>query len=904
VLAAAATRQLARRAWSAIAGATGAAAIIALTLAFPIDADLSVWMLLVAPAAAIAALNLLGTVLPLPRTASRGFVTGGALGVAAVAAVPPLAASLGTGASALLAEATVSLVTPQAVTSVILGLAAIAAGLGCHAALSARRWPGELAAWFATASALTLVSHPAVALPARLAIGLALAVAASVALAAVPRLRGAVAGYRLPLIVGAHLAVLLCAVMSWRDSGLVVWTGAAVVVAIAAVARGIPAGARFVHVAAGYAYALVVFATALRLEGVDTVPTLCLTTSLGALGAIAATFLRRVGPRSWWAVLAVTAVPFGLGVLQVVFERSGWTALSTGLIFLLALTLTVTRREGLGAPLRALAAGLLVPSLSVVVVCLGAQLLVDSGSPVVLPVIATIVALVLPATGLVRTGLAHRGVTEADAATVRVAIEASALLTGAIAVLLGLVREAAGLGTTLLVLVILGAGAAATARWGERRYGWWVAAASFTGALWCAWGMAGVDVLEPYLLPPAIAAAVVGAILAVRGRRGLPLYATGLVVAVTPVLLLLAAADAPATAMPAWRAYGLLAASWALLGLGGLIGRAGDRAVRELGVPTLAVAIGAGAAGAVEGARLGVGLDAASGPMPLVVLCTAISFLGAVPAFAAARLLHRRAAEGSRLARTPWPHAPAALYLAAGTWTAIHRDWFTIWWMWALMLAYLVAMTVVAARLRSPSPALGSPSPAPRSPSPSRGLPPVWLLFAIAFATAVVAWSPRDLRVEWFSLPLGAFLLAAGALHVRRTGDGGSPHPATLASWPAGWTGSWPLLLPGLVVLLSASMTATFTDPLTWRAILVIVLALVAILVGATLRLAAPFLVGIVVLPVENALAFLVQIGRGIESMPWWITLAVVGAVLLIIAVTYERRASSRRAGLRLRDLS
>lgn len=104
---------------------------------------------------------------------------------------------------------------------------------------------------------------------------------------------------------------------------------------------------------------------------------------------------------------------------------------------------------------------------------------------------------------------------------------------------------------------------------------------------------------------------------------------------------------------------------------------------------------------------------------------------------------------------------------------------------------------------------------------------------------------------------------------------------------------------------LSASVTATFTDPLTWRAILVIVLALVAILVGAGRRLAAPFLIGIVVLPVENAIAFLVQIGRGIESMPWWITLAVVGAVLLIIAVTYERRAGER-AGIaaRLRDLA
>ena len=84
-----------------------------------------------------------------------------------------------------------------------------------------------------------------------------------------------------------------------------------------------------------------------------------------------------------------------------------------------------------------------------------------------------------------------------------------------------------------------------------------------------------------------------------------------------------------------------------------------------------------------------------------------------------------------------------------------------------------------------------------------------------------------------------------------------------------------------------------------------IVLALAAILVGASRNLAAPFVIGIVVLPVENVLAFLVQIGRGIDAMPWWITLAVVGAVLLIIAVTYERRAGGERGVVaRLRDLA
>jgi hypothetical protein len=125
-----------------------------------------------------------------------------------------------------------------------------------------------------------------------------------------------------------------------------------------------------------------------------------------------------------------------------------------------------------------------------------------------------------------------------------------------------------------------------------------------------------------------------------------------------------------------------------------------------------------------------------------------------------------------------------------------------------------------------------------------------------------------------------------------------------LDDWPHGTRSSWWRLAPGLVVLLSASVVSTFTDPLTWRAVLVMGLALAAILMGAAQRLAAPFVIGLVVLPVENVFAFAVQIGRGIDSMPWWITLATVGAVLLIIAVAGERREDAGRGVVaRMRDL-
>ncbi|GAA1999977.1 SCO7613 C-terminal domain-containing membrane protein [Microbacterium ulmi] len=973
------TRHVARSLWSFVAGGAGVLAFVALPLSAEAGAIPFYWQFALLPAAAVVGLNVVAALVPLPRTAGRSLVTGGAVTAVALSAFAPTAVA---GLTVLLAvllrrDGTAGATDAGGTTAVILGLSALAAGLVLFSLLRARRdaaaptrgavgragpaavpdgpvalsdgsvalsdgsaamqdgpdslsgdsvalsigsaavssgpaavqighapldadedaradasargasvlppigtrWLGDLGVWYAVLAGLTLASAPGVLLWGRIAIGLGLAIAVGAALVLTP-LRTARAGARVPLIVGAHLAILLCAITSWRDDAVVVGAGIAVVVTIAAIARTVPASVRFVHAGAGYAYALVVLATALTLWGTDPIPVVCLTTSAGALTAVAGTFLASVPPRTWYALLVVTAVPFALGVVQVLFERSGWTALSTGLIFLLALTLVVTRRPGLGIPVRSLAAATLVPSLAVVVVCLGAQLLAASGSPVVLPVIAVIVALTLPSTAMIRSALASR-IGEQDASLVRLAIEASTLLTAAIAVLLAIVRDAAGLGTTFLVLVVLGIGAAATSVWAKRRYGWWLAGASFTGALWCVWGMTGVGGVEPFLLPPALGAAAVGAALTARGKRGAPLYASGLAVAIVPLVAVLAIDGTVA------RGYGLVAASWVLVALGLSLGLGRWRhawRLRALRPATFAAAIAAAAAAAVLGVRFGAGLDSA--PDPLVVVCLATGIAGAVPAALAARGLLSGARPESRLSRTRWLHAPAALCVAVAAWPAIHRDWFTIWTMWALMLAYLLGVVAIAWRSRART----------------TSLPPVWFVFAIAFVTAVVAWSPRDLRVEWFSLPLGLLLLAAGALHLstRDAAPRRSPN-----DWPAGFAGSWALLAPGIVVTLGASIAATFTDPLTWRAILVIVLALIAILVGAGRRLAAPFFIGVVVLPVENALAFLVQIGRGIQSMPWWITLAVVGAVLLIIAVTYERRAGED-AGIaaRLRDLA
>lgn len=925
--------------WGAVAGVLGVAAGAFAASSLVPPATGYEWILAIVPAGAVVML-IVGALVPLPRRTPRLPLAVGAGLAAGVTSAPAVlyAAMIGTtvlssaGAPAGAVAASGSVLGPAGWPQII-ALAVISAGFGAFALCARHRADVRVlrgaaqvvCALYAIGALFSLAAAHVLILPA--AIGVLLAVTAVAAGVIVVRKNLVPASVRGILVVGAHAALLLAVPLSWQDRQLVPVAGVAAIAVLAVVARTIPRPSRFLHVGAGYGYALALVATALSLAGnaltgVGGIALLCLTASAGLLGAIVATFVPAVAARNWQAILVVATVPFTIAVVQVVFERSGWTALSTGLMFVLALSLLLTRRAGLTVVVRTLAAAMLVPSLAVVVLCLGAQLLVQSGSPVVLPVIALLVALVLPSGALIRDGLVARGRMKTTADAARVAIEASALLTAAIAVGLALVREAAGFGTACLVLIILGVGAALTSLLAGRRYGWWVAGAAFTGALWSLWALNGVELPEAYLLPPALGAVLVAVLLTLRSARATALFAAGLAGAIVPVLVLLVA-GAGTDAVP-WRAHGLLAAGWALLGVAVVLGRGARtplRRLRPLRTPAALLASAAALGGTTQSVRWGSGLDASpvlGGDAGVFLLCVGMSALAALVLLATARMLRSdartigasaasagsatsgsatsgAAASGAaasaaslpgRLATSRWVTVPAALAFAAGTWPAIAEDWFAIWGMWTLMLCWLVVMVRATRRTIA-----DSPSP----------LPPVWVLFGISFITAVVAWSPRELRVEMFSLPLGAFLLAAGALAMRQTHD---TAPARLDDWPHRWRGSWALLAPGLIVMLSASVVSTFTDPLTWRAILVMGIALAAILVGAARRLAAPFVIGLVVLPIENVFVFSVQLGRGIESMPWWITLATMGAVLLIIAVAGERREGAGMGVVaRVRDL-
>ncbi|MGO4680899.1 SCO7613 C-terminal domain-containing membrane protein [Microbacterium sp. 2MCAF23] len=988
-----ATRNGGAVAWSIVAGVAGSGAPVLVALS--IAPRMGETGFLVACAAGVGlGLVLLVAVAPLPRTARPVAVAGGAVAVLAVALAPGgiFTALAGGSVLARVAGRTALADGPAGELPVDLGWALVvnlvigAAALGAVAVLARRRSatfravfavlaivPGSFAVLALGASAL---------LEAPLRVGLLLVAGVSVSLVArVPRRWiGEIA--RILLLIAAFAAVVLAAFVGAEDPALMPAAGVVTLLSLFALGAALPAGWRFLLVAAGFGYALGVLCSGLTLTGIGGVALLSLTATAGLLAVAAVTAVRAVPGRSWQAMLVVAAAPFAIGVAQVLVERSGWTALPTAAMAVLAALLLGTRREGAVTAVRLLAAAVIVPALAVSVLCLGAQMLATSASPVVLPVIAALVGGVLPCTGAIRRVLADRGVGGIVAAQVQTALEAGALLTGGLAVVLALVREAAGFGTACAVLALLAGGSGSAAATTGRRHLRAVAAIAATGALWAACAAAGVGLAEAYLLPPALAAVAFGIVRALRGGAGAAFVAAGSAGAVIPVLVLIGAGAADASP---WRTGVLLAVSWVLAAGGGVLARKlrgggvlarklrggdvlarkrgggvrhdGDHAGRSIpvagasaaarSVPTAApggsatvrrlrpavswlaaASIAAGLAGTVQAILLARGqglaglLPAPLAAAALFLTCAGLSAAGGVGMAAGAAAL-RAVAPLEVVRRSRWLFVPALVATTAGVWPAIQRDWFSIWGMWSLMLVLLAAMALTARRIVRGGFAVA----------------PVWILFALAFVTAVVAWSPRDLRVEWFSLPLGLFLIAAGmqgrfdapwslpgrelrpsqaenrnlrpASANAASGEAGpgasgetAPAPSTgLHDWPKGVTGSWALLAPGIVVTMLASVVSTFTDPLTWRAILVMVCALIAILVGATRRLAASFLIGLIVLPIENLFVFAVQIGRGIESMPWWITLAVMGAVLLIIATTAERRAERAPMAARLRDL-
>ncbi len=602
----------AARFWAFLAGAFAviAVSLIPLLVVLPLA-------VLVAVLPIVAAIAACGVALYRGRTVPASSVHRGAWTVAVAAVLP-----IGCIAASMLASATIRVIPAD------LGIASIIALLGFGAATTGIAWiarrrsredkPSVLSAipvigvWTAVLAILSLAAWTGFSTTGQVGVAVLIAVLVSVGVLVLKRFRPVPSLLRAPSIVLPHVALFGAAVLSWTEPSITVAAGVAILAALVLLARTVPGPVRVAHVATGFAFALVVFARALDLAGLDAIPVLCLTTSLASTCALTVTLLRRIPVRHWYAVLGVTAVPFLLGIVSVLLVRSGWTALSTAVTFALALTLVLTRRPGLNRWVRSAAAALLVPALAVVVVCLGAQVLLISASPVTLPVIALIVAVALPVAPFAGVRLARR-IPAPDARSARFWIEASSYLTGVLAVVLALVRAAAGLGTTLVVLLVIGLGAACAGAITRRAVPWVVAGASGTGALWSLWGLGGIDQLEAYLVPPALAAIVIGVLFTLRRRRvGRWFFSIGLVFCSVPSFVLLVAFGS--SSVP-WRMLALAGEALVLLVVIGILARRRRAAVlAPLRIPTLLVAMLAAIAPAVQAVRWGLGLDPAPFP--------------------------------------------------------------------------------------------------------------------------------------------------------------------------------------------------------------------------------------------------------------------------------------------------
>ena len=701
-------------------------------------------------------------------------------------------------------------------------------------------------------------------------------------------------------------------------------------------------------VGVGYVYPLVVLGVVLAWLDLSVVAAICTVSAVASLVAIVVTLGTRTSRTEWYVVLGVTAGPFAAGVVTVVFERTWWSAGAAAAMLTLELVLLLTARAGLSGLLRSGAAFLLLPTASVMVTSAGAMLLEVSGSPYVLPATAVLVSAVAGGAARVAERIAARvpdGGPEL-AAGVRRSLERSALLTGAITVLLAYARPAAGPNVAVAVLLLLMAGTALVAREPGRRRAWLLVAALGLAALWTALAGGDVVLIEAYTLPPALGAIGVGVFLAWRlgrtqagadadsdvsvgpapgGRapatavtHAWRLAAVGAGLAVIPSLLVHLTRTEPAD----WRAFALVGGAVMALAVAFALGLPTVRErfvvlrdpwTQPAGRGLVAVAAVASLSAVIEslqvarepvswfgfgtrtpsalprltwydGAPLGVPVSA--GWVFAVGLGWAL-LAGAL--LLAAAVVARRAADGRSAAWLDrWGMVPGLVLGTLGAVANTRPVWPSIVSLLVLELVLLAVLVLVTRR-------------AGRS---GIGAPP-WLVWLCATAVAIAAWSPRELRVEAFSVMLGAGLIWSGATALRRWVAAGEPAGATgtLMTWPVGDQGSWRTIGWGIAALVGPSVLSTVTDPLTIRASWVVLAALAAVLVGSRLRLSAPFWIGVWTLAVEVLVVF-AKLGVGVSPLPWILTLVPAAVVLLIIATLDERRtAASGGTAAYLRDL-
>jgi hypothetical protein len=543
-------------------------------------------------------------------------------------------------------------------------------------------------------------------------------------------------------------------------------------------------------------------------------------TALGCSLKASPSLGRLIAITAWSAFLA------GAVLVTSVSWRTPWTGAVAVMVALWAVTVAATRRADVATVPRVLAAACVVPALTLALVNLGAVAMAGSAAQYLFPAAAALGGLA----ALVATRLARP-----MAAAVQVgsaAVAGGAGLIGAVWPTTGAYSSA----VTCFIITLAAAGLAVIPR--GVKAAWYAAFAGACGTLWSLLAAWQVTQPEAYLIPPALATVAIAA-LRVKHRPGWVAGAwVGLAVAIVPTWLLAAAGQDWLVRCPA-----LVAGAAVALGAAQLL-------------PRLRLPLAWGGAFAATGGVTAAILLAKAPPLGLARQPEA-TFAGATAAslLAASLLAWAWAVLGAPRRRYGWWWLTPALVAAAmGPLCAVQQNWWVIGAMWLITAAYLVAAGMAA---RAWANRLPGPNP--------------YLLWGIAVATGIGGWSPRQLRVEAFSVPLGVGLLVVGLVALR-----------------AGRLGPSAAVIPGLAATLGPSVLAIGTDPLTFRAIGALTGAVAFLLVGAAKRWKAVMFTAVGAMAAAVLAAF-THTSRGIATAPWLLALALGGVVLLVLAIYTER---------------
>ena len=158
-----------------------------------------------------------------------------------------------------------------------------------------------------------------------------------------------------------------------------------------------------------------------------------------------------------------------------------------------------------------------------------------------------------------------------------------------------------------------------------------------------------------------------------------------------------------------------------------------------------------------------------------------------------------------------------------------------------------------------------------------------WLAGLLLAASSWVRLALSDVTApEAYTVPPALALLAVGVLRRRRD-------PAYT---------SWRAYGPGLSLAFGPSLLRALTDTGDLRPLLLALAALAVLGTGVARRLQAPLLVGGAVLAVDAVVQLAPYLVAAYEVVPRWVTIGLVGLLLLASGATYEQRVRDlRRVG-------